>query len=294
MAWIEIHQEIGCHPKTRKLARRLDVSIPTAVGHLHLLWHWAMDFAEDGNLAGFDSWELADAAMWEGDADEFGDALRAVGFIDDTDQGPVIHDWHDYAGKLIQRRREDAERKRKARQKPDNPPPPDDRPNVSTGHPPDVRTPSDVTVPYRAEPYPIGEANASLSPTRPRNGSKPQGPTLTPEQAERFERWYTLYPRQENRARAEAAFAEIDPDDALVNTMIATTKRYAASDMWQSDGGQFIPHPARWLNDERWNDAPPKAKSSPNSTVHSDDERVDYTAGMEKYRGATIIRTRVD
>lgn len=39
MPWIESHTTIGSHPKTRKLARRLEVSIPEAVGILHLLWH---------------------------------------------------------------------------------------------------------------------------------------------------------------------------------------------------------------------------------------------------------------
>src|SRR5687767_5633894 len=50
MAWIESHQEIARHPKTRKLARLLGGSVPTAIGHLHLLWWWAVDYAEDGWL----------------------------------------------------------------------------------------------------------------------------------------------------------------------------------------------------------------------------------------------------
>ena len=33
-----------------KLARRLGVSLPAAIGHLHLLWWWAMDYAQDGDL----------------------------------------------------------------------------------------------------------------------------------------------------------------------------------------------------------------------------------------------------
>ena len=39
MAWIESHQEIWRHPKTKKLARLLSVSVPTAVGHLHGIWY---------------------------------------------------------------------------------------------------------------------------------------------------------------------------------------------------------------------------------------------------------------
>lgn len=68
MAWIESHQELWRHPKTKKLARLLQISIPTAVGHLHGLWYWAMDFAQDGDLSSYDAEDIADAVMWEGDA----------------------------------------------------------------------------------------------------------------------------------------------------------------------------------------------------------------------------------
>src|SRR5690606_18080719 len=183
MAWIESHQEIGRHPKTKKFARRLGVSIPTAVGHLHLLWHWAMDFAEDGTLDNFESWELADAAMWEGDADEFVDALISVQFIDRTDTGSELHDWDDYAGKLIQRRREDAERKRKSRAKSDKSETSTDDQPPSGGRPQDVTRMSDVTVPNRTVPNTTGTDSASSDapvPLKPR--AKKQRPVNGPAQ----------------------------------------------------------------------------------------------------------------
>ncbi len=268
MAWIESHQEIGRHPKTKKLARRLGASIPATVGHLHLLWHWAMDFAEDGNLGDFESWELADAAMWEGDPDEFVDGLVTVGFIDQTEAGGELHDWHDYAGKLIQRRKEDAERKRLARQKADKTGTSPDDPGASAGRPQDVRTPSDVTVPNRTVPNPTGGNTPPNPPQRKRarKAAKAQEPTLTPEQLDRFERWYQHWPRKENRAKAEESWAAIDPDDALVDKMIATTQVYARSEKWREDGGKYIPHPSTWLNNARWNDEPPKVDPPKNIT----------------------------
>jgi len=54
MAWIESNQEVGRHPKTKKLARLLDISVVTAVGHLHYLWWWALDFAQEGVLTKFE------------------------------------------------------------------------------------------------------------------------------------------------------------------------------------------------------------------------------------------------
>lgn len=112
MVWIESHQEIAQHPKTRRLARYLGVSIPDAIGRLHLLWWWAMNYAEDGDLSGFDPEELADATLWEGDGAALKDALIRSGFLDENGH---IHDWDDYAGKLIDRRKANADRMRAAR-----------------------------------------------------------------------------------------------------------------------------------------------------------------------------------
>lgn len=109
--WIESHQELRDHPKTRRLARALGVGVPAAIGHLHCLWWFALDYAPDGDLSGFAAWEIADAAMWDGDPDAFVAALADVRYID-GDDGRTLHDWHQYGGKVLQRRRVAGERAR--------------------------------------------------------------------------------------------------------------------------------------------------------------------------------------
>lgn len=121
MAWIESHQTLARHPKTRKLARLLDISVPQTIGHLHCLWWWAMDYAQDGDLSDYDCTDVADAALWEGDADAFVAALAecgaggGIGFLELGDSGYIIHDWQDYAGRLVEKRKANAERMRIAR-----------------------------------------------------------------------------------------------------------------------------------------------------------------------------------
>lgn len=98
--------------------------MPTLVGHLHLLWHWCLDYAEDGDLAAY-AWEdLADAAMWDGDPDLFVGALLQCGpgdsdgFLEaDPDGNLRLHDWNDYAGRLIEQREKNRERQRRHRDK---------------------------------------------------------------------------------------------------------------------------------------------------------------------------------
>jgi hypothetical protein len=115
MAWIESHQELARHPKTKRLARAAGISIPAAIGHLHLLWWWALDYAQDGSLHGFTPEDIADGMEWDGeDANGFVEALINAGFLDQEDDGTLsIHDWHDYAGRLINQRKAQAEYKQR-------------------------------------------------------------------------------------------------------------------------------------------------------------------------------------
>jgi DnaD/phage-associated family protein len=117
MAWIESHQELARHPKTKKLSRLLGVSLPAAVGHLHFLWWWAMDYAQDGDISRFDEYDIADACGWDGEAKKIVTALIDSGFVDQESTGLVIHDWYEYAGRLIDKREQNRERKRRSRQK---------------------------------------------------------------------------------------------------------------------------------------------------------------------------------
>ena len=157
MAWIESNQEIGRHPKTKKLARLLDISVVTAVGHLHYFWWWALDFAQEGILTKFDDCDIAEACMWEGDVKIFVDSLIESGFIDKNESVFCIHDWYEYAGRLIERRQSDADRKRGERDKRKKASNKVSNKKPSVGRPADVQGKSkDVlrnsTVPYTTVP----------------------------------------------------------------------------------------------------------------------------------------------
>lgn len=125
MAWIESHQELGGHFKLKRAARLLRISKPQLAGHLHYLWWWALTYAQDGCLAGFSMEDIADAALWTKDAGQFVDALLVCGegigsgrgFIERDAQGGLrLHDWEEYAGRLVQRRKQAIDRTRRWRE----------------------------------------------------------------------------------------------------------------------------------------------------------------------------------
>ncbi|MBK6664457.1 MAG: hypothetical protein IPG47_17470 [Thermoflexaceae bacterium] len=100
--WIKSYQDLGRHPKTSRLARTLGISRPAAIGHLHLLWWWALDYAKDGDLGIYDAGEVADACLWDQDAEAFVEALVTAGWLDADPSGEHwrIHSWEEHGGKL--------------------------------------------------------------------------------------------------------------------------------------------------------------------------------------------------
>lgn len=249
MAWIESHQEVGRHPKTKKLARLLGVSLPAAVGHLHYLWWWALDFAQDGVLDKYDAEDIADAMQWEGDADQLVEALLSSGYIDDTDDGLVVHDWHDYAGKLLERRAKDRARKRAAAETSDAPQ--DFRRNSNGIDEEGEETPSAsfVTVPNSTIPNHTVHDHTVPDSTEPTSEAQ----TL---QERRFAEFWQAYPKKVGKASCLKAWKKLKPSTELFDHIMTSLSNQKHSEQWQREGGRFIPNPLTWLNQGRWDDEP--------------------------------------
>lgn len=117
MAWIEVHQSLFTHRKTLELADLLGVPEVYAAAHLISLWAWALDNAPDGALH-VRRTIIARASRWSGDVDALCNALVNSGFLEQRENDVfVIHDWADYAGRLVEKRRQNAQRMREARSK---------------------------------------------------------------------------------------------------------------------------------------------------------------------------------
>lgn len=110
MDWIESHTTMRHHPKTKRVARDLGIPAAAVVGHLHCLWHWATKFAFDGYLGEFDVEEIFEAAGFDDYAPEaFQHSPQVVvqtltrrDWIDETERGLYLHDWHEYVQKYAE------------------------------------------------------------------------------------------------------------------------------------------------------------------------------------------------
>jgi len=129
----------------------MNMPIAQVIGHLHLLWWWALDNAPNGSLTGLDDGVISMATGYEHRLNSmrtrFVQELRNSGWLDGVSGDYSIHGWDEYAGVYIEKKAADAQRKR------------DERLAKSSGHPKDVHRTSEGrrsdgagTVPNRTLP----------------------------------------------------------------------------------------------------------------------------------------------
>jgi hypothetical protein len=69
-----------------------------------------------------------------------------------------------------------------------------------------------------------------------------------------FARFWSVYPKRVGKLAARKVWTRLRPDAALTDRIIAGVERYAQTDQWQRDAGRYIPNPATFLNQRRWED----------------------------------------
>ena len=83
---------------------------------------------------------------------------------------------------------------------------------------------------------------------------KQKGQILSKTQLERFNQFWYEYPKKKAKLAAMRVWAKLKPDDELFEAIMLGLRRARASIEWKREGGRFIPHPATFLNQGRWED----------------------------------------
>lgn len=66
-----------------------------------------------------------------------------------------------------------------------------------------------------------------------------------------FDAFWQAYPKKVGKLAAKKAF---DKANVPVETLLDALERQKCGEQWQKDNGQYIPNPATWLNQGRWED----------------------------------------
>lgn len=74
-----------------------------------------------------------------------------------------------------------------------------------------------------------------------------------------FEEFWEAYPKKIGKGAARKSWEKLRPCQALRGQILDSVERYRKTAQWQRDGGQYIPNPSTWLNQERWEDKPEEA-----------------------------------
>ncbi len=90
-------------------------------------------------------------------------------------------------------------------------------------------------------------ADCGLNPIQSESNTNPN-PNPT---SDAFDAFWKAYPKKTGKGEARRAFGKVKISLDILLTAIETQKK---SKQWQKDGGQYIPNPATWLNQGRWED----------------------------------------
>jgi hypothetical protein len=134
-----------------------------------------------------------------------------------------------------------------------------------------------------------GEADCTpgVKPTAPKPSVNHQKPS-TRSDDDVFAAFWEQYPKKVAKTQAMKAWQKLKPSKRLLSDLMAGLERAKSSANWQKDGGQFIPHPATWINGRRWEDESTASASSAAPSLpqpgavrqrHGIAERFDEVAG---------------
>ena len=91
-------------------------------------------------------------------------------------------------------------------------------------------------------------------------GDRPPNPPEPKQDAQerRFSEFWQQYPKKVGKKAALTSWKRVKPDAELFERIMQAVALAKASDQWRREGGRFIPNPATWLNQGRWDDELPQ------------------------------------
>jgi uncharacterized protein YdaU (DUF1376 family) len=106
---------------------------------------------------------------------------------------------------------------------------------------------------------------------------------------ELFDRFWNLYPRKQDKAKALKAWAKLKVGEELFALIAKALAAQATSHDWLKDGGRFVPMPTTWLNGRRWEDEVKPASNVHHlpASRHTGFAERDYTAGLTRREDGT-------
>jgi len=233
--WIKMRNDLVDDPSVIGIAAKTGLDEFAVIGRLQCLWAWADEQSRDGHAVGVTCAWLNRKVQCDG----FAEAMRDVQWLIVTADGIQIPNFERHNGKTAKTRALSANRQQTRRA------------NVT-------REVTEESLYSSRSPSRSQRDNIVTREEKRREESNtppnPRKRGTVHEFPPGFVAFWEAYPRKVGKDAAAKAFAKRRPDHDLLVRMLEALAEQIESDQWRRDGGQYIPHPATWLNAGRWQD----------------------------------------
>lgn len=231
------------HPKTKELSFRLEIPLAHAIGLLELMWAFTAQQTPQGNIGKWSNQVIASESGWEGDADQFCEALIETGFLDLSDgHRLLIHDWQEHCPNWVR-----SKLKKAGKQYLSN----DLRGDLreSTANTSTATTSQDKPRQAKAKP---SQAKTSVAKTS-NDAAASCAQSARVRHDKRFAEFWDQYPNGYRKAKKTCTdIWKRKKLDGKINAILADLHtRKSQDDKWLNG---FVPNPSTYLNQERWLD----------------------------------------
>lgn len=227
--WIKMRTALANDPAVIAIALDLDKSEFEVVGMLHHLWSWADSQSQDGHIKRVTDVWIDRYVHHKG----FAKSMCDAGWLIIEKDGITFPNFDRHNGESAKKRAEATERQRISRA------------NRGSSHVTDTSHQSRDKSVTREEKR------------REENKATPIVPT------EAFAAFWSSYPKKTGKGAAEKAWLKVNPDLITLTAITQALESAKSSIEWRRDAGKYIPNPATWLNQKRWEDQYTQAEQLP-------------------------------
>lgn len=290
------------HPKTKKLIRKCGQA---GAWNLIRLFLFVAANRPDGDLAGMDDDDIEIAADWQGDEGAFVAALVEVRFLAGELGARAIHDWADHNPWAVgSDRRTDKAKFNALKRHHGEKHAIDSMPAyaASIGLAPkkdatSIKSACYVDASSNAAPESSNAPSPSPSQDQEQDQEHPPTPRKRGEGVgshrklkavpaqDRFAEFWQAYPRKVAKPAAEKAWRRVAGE---ADAILAGLRRSIGCEQWAKGGGQFIPHPATWLNGRRWEDSIDAGTASASGYFKSADDEAAFDRQMREIMAVAL------
>jgi hypothetical protein len=233
--WIKMGTGLRDHPKVVRMAGMLKSDCLRVVGALHAVWSIFDEHSPDGLLEFYTLRVMDEKLGWKG----FSQAMQSVGWLVESESGLEAPDYEEHNGQSAKRRAMESTRKAASRE--------------MSG---DGRTKTERVADWdRTKRGHLSASDADKERAREEKRREEKENPLP--LSVRFHEFWTSWPRSPRKgAKPECLKLWTQQKlDEEAEAILAHVKAMSGTDGWTKQAGEFIPAPAVYLRQRRWDGA---------------------------------------